>query len=110
MFRHSLEEPAGYWSAPREHLSPIEQMIAYRGLSPEAVQNAIVHENNGDSFKMLVELAADMASTNPVRNTISSVFEPTSPSSIPSPSTSSSTSSSSSSVPSASPPLEEPLN
>lgn len=86
------EEPAAYWSAPREHLSSIQQMIAYRGLSPQSLENAYVHENNGDSFNMLVELAVDMPYA---------ISEPNTPPPSSSPS--------STSVPSVSPPLEETL-
>ncbi|XP_024886346.1 homeobox protein TGIF2LX-like isoform X3 [Temnothorax curvispinosus] len=59
-YRHSSAEPAAYWSAPREHLSQIEQIIAYRGLSQQSLKNAYAHQCNGDTFKMLVELAVDM--------------------------------------------------
>ncbi|XP_077278911.1 uncharacterized protein LOC143906595 isoform X1 [Temnothorax americanus] len=58
--RPSSAEPAAYWSAPREHLSQIEQIIAYRGLSQQSLKNAYAHQCNGDTFKMLVELAVDM--------------------------------------------------
>ncbi|XP_018358102.1 PREDICTED: homeobox protein Mohawk-like isoform X4 [Trachymyrmex cornetzi] len=42
------EEPAAYWSAPREHLvSPVvQQHIAYRGLSTRSLENAYFHEHN----------------------------------------------------------------
>lgn len=60
----STGEPAGYWSAPREHLSAtpgVQQQqqieIHYRGLPPRTLENAFAHQDNGDSFRMLVEIA-----------------------------------------------------
>ncbi|XP_018342892.1 PREDICTED: homeobox protein Mohawk-like isoform X2 [Trachymyrmex septentrionalis] len=97
------EEPAAYWSAPREHLvSPVvQQHIAYRGLSTRSLENAYFHEHNGDSFNMLVELAVNLPYAISLPNT-------------PSPesrlSTSSPYSSPSSSVPSSLPSMEEPLH
>lgn len=100
------EEPAAYWSAPREHLS-FEQLIAYRGLSPQTIIKACVHEHNGDTFNMLVELAVDLPYAvfrpNTPAPVSSSTQQPVSSPSIPS-------SSSPSSVPSVSPPLEETLH
>lgn len=102
--RHNHQEPAAYWSAPREHLTPIQQLIAYRGLSPQCLENAFAHENNGDSFNMLVELAVDMpyasASRSLANTRPSSTSQPASSFSIPS-------SSPLSSVSSVSPSLEE---
>jgi len=100
----AYEEPAAYWSAPREHLSlsPIfQQQIAYRGLSPRSLENAYVHEFNGDSFNMLVELAVDMPYVTSSTSSPASHQPESPPSSSPS---------CSSSVPSISPSLEEPLN
>ncbi|XP_018310936.1 iroquois-class homeodomain protein IRX-3 isoform X1 [Mycetomoellerius zeteki] len=99
----STQEPAAYWSAPRQHLvSPvIQQHIAYRGLSTRSLENAYFHEHNGDSFNMLVELAVNLPYAISLPNT-------------PSPesrlSTSSPYSSPSSSVPSSLPSMEEPLH
>jgi len=100
-----LEEPAGYWSAPREHLS-FEQLMAYRGLSPQSIVKAYVHQNNGDTFNMLVELAVDLpyAGSRPNTPAPSTSQQPASSPSIPS------SSSPPSSVPSVSPPLEETLH
>ncbi|XP_018405709.1 PREDICTED: homeobox protein TGIF2LX-like [Cyphomyrmex costatus] len=96
------EEPAAYWSAPREHLvSPVvQQHIVYRGLSTRSLENAYVHEHNGDSFNMLVELAVNLPYAISLPNT-------------PSPESRLSTSSpysSPSSVPSSLPSTEEPLH
>lgn len=100
---NAYEEPAAYWSAPREHLSlsPVfQQQVVYRGLSPRSLENAYVHEFNGDSFNMLVELAVDMPYAISSNTPSPASHQPTSsPSSSPS-----------SSVPSVSPSLEEPLN
>ncbi|XP_029171583.1 iroquois-class homeodomain protein irx-4-B-like isoform X2 [Nylanderia fulva] len=61
---NSSGEPAAYWSAPREHLSATpgvqqqQQMeLHYRGLPPRTLENAYAHQDNGDSFRMLVEIA-----------------------------------------------------
>ncbi|GAB1869879.1 Homeobox protein AKR [Camponotus japonicus] len=61
---NSTGEPAGYWSAPREHLSAtpgVQQQqqieVHYRGLPPRTLENAFAHQDNGDSFRMLVEIA-----------------------------------------------------
>lgn len=61
---NSTGEPAAYWSAPREHLSAtpgVQQQqqieIHYRGLPPRTLENAYAHQDNGDSFRMLVEIA-----------------------------------------------------
>ncbi|XP_072749611.1 uncharacterized protein [Anoplolepis gracilipes] len=61
---NSTGEPAAYWSAPREHLSAtpgVQQQqqieLHYRGLPPRTLENAYAHQDNGDSFRMLVEIA-----------------------------------------------------
>ncbi|XP_011696950.1 PREDICTED: iroquois-class homeodomain protein IRX-5-like isoform X2 [Wasmannia auropunctata] len=57
------EEPAAYWSAPREHLSlspQLQQQIAHRGLTPRTIENAYLYEQNGNTFSMLAEVASDM--------------------------------------------------
>ncbi|KAL6444022.1 hypothetical protein ACFW04_001755 [Cataglyphis niger] len=61
---NSSGEPAAYWSAPREHLSAtpsVQQQqqleVHYRGLPPRTLENAFAHQDNGDSFRMLVEIA-----------------------------------------------------
>lgn len=56
------EEPAAYWSAPREHLSsPIFQQHIARGLTLQRLENAYLHEQNGDSLNMLAEVAVELS-------------------------------------------------
>ncbi|XP_070530213.1 homeobox protein TGIF2LX isoform X2 [Cardiocondyla obscurior] len=106
--RRSPEEPAGYWSAPRQHLSPIELEFTFkvRGLSTQSLKNAFVHETNGDSFNMLVELAVDMPYATSQPNTPHT----SSPTAFDEPQPSSSMPSPASSVPSAVPPSNEHIN
>lgn len=100
-------EPAPYWSAPREHLAPVQQNIAYRGLSPRSLENAYVHAYNGDALNMLVELAVDMpyaiAPSDTSPPSFKSSHRPVSPVSVL-------FFSAPSSAPSVSPSLDEALN
>lgn len=100
-------EPAPYWSAPREHLAPIQQNIAYRGLSPRSLENAYVHAYNGDALNMLVEIAVDMPYAITPSDTSSPSFKS---SHQPDVSPSVVFFSSPSSAPSVSPSLDEALN
>ncbi|XP_036147505.1 homeobox protein Mohawk isoform X2 [Monomorium pharaonis] len=61
---NTSEEPAAYWSAPREHLSssPIfPEDIARRGLTYQSLENAYFHQQNGDNLNMLAELAVELS-------------------------------------------------
>lgn len=60
----SSTEPAAYWSAPRDHLSAAPEVqkqqqieIDSRGMPPGSLENAYFHQDNGDSLRMLMELA-----------------------------------------------------
>nr|XP_012226958.1 PREDICTED: homeobox protein TGIF2LX-like isoform X3 [Linepithema humile] len=60
----SSGEPAAYWSAPREHLLTVPGVqqqqqieILNRGLPLRSLKNAYIHQDSGDNFSMLVELA-----------------------------------------------------